>query len=100
MGCAQGWAAQVEACMEQGHAPPPPNPADADDACPLRLPQPIDKTLPRASGPVAGAPSVHDARRLGETRHRLGNGCETRACSEFGLRARSRAVRWKNEGPT
>ena len=71
----------------------PPNPADADDARPVRASAPSSKsrkTSPRAAGPVAAAPSAHDARRLAcwspprgpETRHTEGNGCETRACSE------------------
>ena len=50
--------------LEQG-TPPPLNPADADDA--LRASathSKIGKTLPRTAGPVAGAPSAHDARRL------------------------------------
>ena len=59
-----GRAAQVEAWS---NAPPPPNPADADDARPLRASEThskIVKTSPRAAGRVAGAPSAYDARRL------------------------------------
>ena len=95
--------------------PPPPNPADAEDARPLGASathsKKIGKTSPRAAGPVAGAPA-HDARRLAswgrprrpKTRHSLGNGCETRARSERPPRGPARPngktrVRWRH-GPS
>ena len=56
--------------LQQG-VPPPPNPADADDARLLRASATHSKTgkvSPRAAGPVAGAPSAHDAPRRGEQR--------------------------------
>ena len=87
------------------HTPPPPNPADADDARPLGASathSKISKTSPRAAGPAAGVrvlmmlagwpPGVVHGGP--ETRHRVGNGCETRARSER-PQARSRAAQWK-----
>ena len=86
-GCAHGRAAQVEAW------PPPPDPADADDARPLGLPEThskTGKTSPRAAESVAGARVLMmlagwppgSSTAAPETRHSLGNGCETRSRSE------------------
>ena len=81
-GCAHGRAAQVKAWSKATHPPsahpplalsalagppcsthpPPPNPADADDACPLGASATHSKSSRRRAG--CGRPSTHDARRL------------------------------------
>ena len=85
---------QPSSALHVARTPPPPNPADADDARPLGASATHSKNwqniASRRAMMLAGWPPgiVHGGP---ETRHSLGNGCETRA--------RSRAAQRKNEGP-